>query len=143
VQASRVYAERSSSPPQAAEAPTSGAIAATQSDTSHELSEVTVTSQRRARAETGGVGPRNTIPRRESDAVDERFVGAAAPAPAAANQPTASGTTAHDDPARWLDTIRQLRKDGKVREADEEWERFRAAFPDYAVEESDSARPKH
>jgi hypothetical protein len=35
-----------------------------------------------------------------------------------------------------------LRKDGKVHEADQQWQKFRAAFPDYAVAGTDSARPK-
>jgi hypothetical protein len=143
VEASRVRAEPKYSTPPPAEAPRADAAASRESDTSHDLSEVTVTGQHRARSATGSAGPRNTIPRRASYAVEEGVAGEAASAPAAANQASASGATSHDDPVRWLDTIRQLRKDGKVREADEEWKRFRAAFPEYAVEESDPARPKH
>ena len=33
------------------------------------------------------------------------------------------------DPERWLEQIRQLRKENKQTEADREWRRFREAFP--------------
>lgn len=46
------------------------------------------------------------------------------------------------DPDAWLAYIRELRSTGKLREADEEWKRFLKAYPNYAVDESDSARPK-
>lgn len=47
---------------------------------------------------------------------------------------------AYTDPEAWLKAIRQLRKDNKQEEADKEWRRFREAFPDYDVAETDSAR---
>ena len=105
-----------------------------------DLSEVTVTGQRRALSGSG-VGPRGTVPRpathsRDEQALDNVIVtGSAVQAPAAESPP-------HDDPARWLEAIRQLRKDGKTQQADQEWEKFRAAFPDYTVAEKDLARPK-
>lgn len=43
------------------------------------------------------------------------------------------------DPERWLEEIRQLRRDSKSRAADLEWERFRKEFPDYPVAEDDIA----
>ncbi len=46
----------------------------------------------------------------------------------------------YTDPEAWLKDIRQLREDNKQDEADREWRRFREAFPDYAVPETDSAR---
>lgn len=46
----------------------------------------------------------------------------------------------YTDPEAWLKDIRQLRKDNKQEEADKEWRRFREAFPDYDVAETDSAR---
>lgn len=46
----------------------------------------------------------------------------------------------YSDPEQWLEDIRQLRKDDKQQEADREWRRFRAAFPDYAVAPDDPAR---
>jgi hypothetical protein len=41
---------------------------------------------------------------------------------------------------QWLESIRQLRRDGKTAEADREWTRFREVFPDYPVAEADKAR---
>jgi hypothetical protein len=55
---------------------------------------------------------------------------------------TAAAHSVDLDPQRWLENIRQLRKEGKSTEADREWERFRAAFPDYAVADDDAARKK-
>lgn len=46
----------------------------------------------------------------------------------------------YSDPEAWLEDIRQLRKDNKQAEADREWRRFRVAFPDYQVAETDLAR---
>lgn len=47
---------------------------------------------------------------------------------------------AYLDPEQWLKDIRQLRKDDKQEQADLEWRRFRAAYPDYEVAETDAAR---
>jgi hypothetical protein len=134
--------------PAPAEARRADAAASRERDAqeSQDLSEVVVTGMRRAPAGASGAGPRNSVPRQTSYRIEEEAAAgqaASAPAPAAATQSPAAQSTPHDDPARWLEAIRQLRKDGKVREADQEWERFRAAFPDYAVAESDLARPKH
>jgi hypothetical protein len=46
----------------------------------------------------------------------------------------------YTDPEEWLKDIRQLRKDNKQQDADKEWHRFREAFPDYQVAETDPAR---
>lgn len=46
----------------------------------------------------------------------------------------------YTDPEQWLKDIRQLRKDNKQAEADAEWQRFHAAFPNYPVAETDTAR---
>jgi len=46
----------------------------------------------------------------------------------------------YSDPEQWLEDIRQLRKDNKQQEADREWRRFRAAFPDHEVAADDPAR---
>lgn len=45
-------------------------------------------------------------------------------------------------PETWLEHIRELRKDGSARAADGEWKKFRAAYPDYEVAETDLARSK-
>jgi hypothetical protein len=46
----------------------------------------------------------------------------------------------YSDPEEWLRDIRQLRQQNKPDEADREWRRFRDAFPNYAVAETDTAR---
>jgi hypothetical protein len=46
----------------------------------------------------------------------------------------------YTDPEAWLKDIRQLRKDNKQDQADREWRRFRASFPNYEVAETDAAR---
>jgi hypothetical protein len=43
------------------------------------------------------------------------------------------------EPQDWLEEIRQLRRDGKPREADLAWEQFRKEFPDYQVAADDIA----
>ena len=48
----------------------------------------------------------------------------------------------YTDPEEWLKDIRQLRKDNKQEEADREWRRFLAAFPNHEVAETDAARAK-
>lgn len=47
---------------------------------------------------------------------------------------------AYSDPEAWLQDIRALRKENKQEEADREWQRFRDAFPNYEVAETDLAR---
>jgi hypothetical protein len=47
---------------------------------------------------------------------------------------------ARSDPAAWLEDIRDLRRAGKGADADREWDRFRAAFPDFQVAADDLAR---
>jgi hypothetical protein len=56
------------------------------------------------------------------------------------NADVAAPTHPYSDPEAWLQDIRQLRKDNKQQQADLEWRRFRAAFPDYDVAETDTAR---
>lgn len=48
----------------------------------------------------------------------------------------------HGDPQRWLEHIRELRKNGRNAEADSDWQQFRVRYPDYAVTETDAARSK-
>src|SRR5690606_10401718 len=65
---------------------------------------------------------------------------AAAPA-AAPPAPPAAMSAAPVAPEAWLSEIRRLRLDGDDVNADSEWQRFRKAFPDYAVTDADPARP--
>jgi hypothetical protein len=66
--------------------------------------------------------------------------------PARANASSATGDSratlqkTYTDPEAWLQDIRQLRKDNKQDEADREWRRFLAAFPNHEVAETDAAR---
>jgi hypothetical protein len=90
---------------------------------SGELDDVIVTGARAARNVPRSSGPRETV--RPAAGLDEES-GADAEAPRA--------------PEEWLEVIRDLRREGRNREADDEWARFRQAHPDYAVAESDIAR---
>jgi hypothetical protein len=44
-------------------------------------------------------------------------------------------------PEAWLELIRDLRKAGKIADADREWRAFNAAYPDFDVAPDDVARP--
>jgi hypothetical protein len=87
------------------------------------LEEVIVTGQ--LRREPAGAGPRGTV------------------------RPT-SGPSATEiakqereaDPEAWLRHIRELRTEGKQREADREWRDFMKAYPNYRVDEADTARSR-
>ena len=46
-----------------------------------------------------------------------------------------------DEPQSWLEHIRKLRSDGWTLRADAEWLRFRQKYPDFVVDEADTARP--
>lgn len=75
----------------------------------------------------------------------EVLPGAAAPAPesaadAVAEEGKSPALQQYSDPELWLRDIRQLRRQNRKELADKEWRRFRAAFPNYAVEEGDTAR---
>lgn len=64
--------------------------------------------------------------------------------PLAAAPPTdgaAAQTPPRLAPEVWLERIRELRSEGKVLEADEQWREFIAVYPDYEVESADIARP--
>jgi hypothetical protein len=93
---------------------------------SAQVSEVVVTGQsRRNTAPPPSAGPRDTISRALS-----------------ANAGLADGTpTWESDPPAWLEHIRELRKQNRVIDADHEWERFRKAYPEFEVAETDAARP--
>lgn len=69
------------------------------------------------------------------------------PAPGAVASPQLSSekpesAALHADPQRWLEHIRELRKNGKSAEADSDWKEFRTRYPDYPVAETDAARSK-
>jgi hypothetical protein len=47
------------------------------------------------------------------------------------------------DPQKWLESIRELRRAGKVEEADRAWQEFHKAFPNFPVADDDLARKQH
>lgn len=66
-----------------------------------------------------------------------------APAPVAtATQAPAAAAGPRLQPDVWLERIRELRREGKAIEADEQWREFVKAYPQYEVSETDAARPK-
>ena len=84
-----------------------------------------MTGNRQRRSAGRTAGPRNTI---------------SGSAFSTETRPTADADAEQTDPAKWLEDIRELRRDGKTAEADVAWERFRAAFPDFPVDTDDLAR---
>jgi hypothetical protein len=97
-----------------------------------EISEVAVTGVRRATV-SGGSGPRNTIPQSAFDKAASDEI---------AREEQADAANVQAEPQRWLEHIRQLRKDGKSADADAEWKKFLERYPDYPVDQSDAARSK-
>lgn len=92
--------------------------------------------QRAMRGEQGQVaGPRDTVEKPEPKAV----LSYSRPISASADSMATLQKT-YADPEAWLKDIRQLRKDNKQDEADREWRRFLATFPNYEVAETDAAR---
>jgi hypothetical protein len=94
---------------------------------SAEFDQIAVTSSKTRREPERTVGPRGTILARTSSQLEAG----------------SSADTKYADPRDWLEAIRELREQGRAREADEEWERFRTTHRDFVVEESDPARPEH
>lgn len=102
------------------------APAAAEAEADSDLSEVTVTGGVRSRRATGRTaGPRNTI----------------SPAGLSSAE-TRQSAVMSAAPEKWLERIRDLRRTGRIADADLEWQRFREAYPDFAVAEDDIAR-KH
>lgn len=58
---------------------------------------------------------------------------AVAPAAPSADAAYARALARPPDPQSWLQRIETLRAQGKTQQAEAEWRRFRAAFPDYPV----------
>ncbi len=94
---------------------------------SAEVQEVAVTGARQRRSAGRTAGPRNTI---------------SGSAFRSETRPTADADAEQSDPAKWLEEIRELRRVGRTAEADQAWERFREAFPNFPVAEDDVARKK-
>ncbi len=74
---------------------------------------------------------------------ESAMVGARSAMPAAA-APVSADDAAIDrtQPDVWLEYIRQLRREDKHEDADDEWRAFREKFPDHVVSETDIARSK-
>jgi hypothetical protein len=101
--------------------------AAAEADSSDDdLSSVSVTGTR-ARRPGRSVGPRGTI----SGSISSSEA-----------RPVADEDPERSDPQKWLEGIRELRRAGKVAEADRAWQQFREAFPKFPVADDDLARKK-
>lgn len=103
-----------------------------------EKSELALPKVARERRDAGAPAPvaaPGAAPRAEADAQEVVVTGNAV-----ASRPVSAMVPPFSDPERWLEQIRQLRKENKQTEADREWRRFREAFPDHPVSEVDAAR---
>ena len=89
-----------------------------------DLSSVSITGTRARRAGRTA-GPRGTI---SGSAISSE------------TRPAADEDAEHSDPEKWLEEIRELRRAGKVVEADREWQEFGKAFPNFPVATDDRAR---
>jgi len=94
-----------------------------------DLSSVSVTGTRVRRAGRTA-GPRGTIS-------GSAFRSETRPA---ADEESERSDAQQSDPQKWLEDIRELRRTGKVVEADRAWKQFRAAFPNFPVADDDLAR---
>jgi hypothetical protein len=99
---------------------------ATRNDSALKLEEVIVTAQGRPGA---SVGPRSSIPSANFDEHEP-------------SDAELAKERREANPVNWVAYIRELRADGKARAADREWQRFVKAYPNFLVDESDTARPK-
>lgn len=91
------------------------------------LNEIAVTGSK-IQSGQNAVGPRGTVPAPDSgmtlaDRLSEK-------------------SAREENPERWLAYIRELRQEGKTRQADREWQNFAKRYPNYRVESNDAARPK-
>ena len=104
------------------------AVAVADSDAAS-VDEIAVTSSRvqAVRAAGQGAGPRGTVtsPVEESQAREALLQ-----------------RVRESDPQRWLEYIRELRRENKGGQADREWRSFIKAYPDYTVDEKDVARAR-
>ena len=107
----------------------SAALSKEEADSASEVEETSVTSTRTRRGPGRTAGPRGTISTTSSLAGESR--------PASDDE-----RADRSDPAAWLEEIRDLRRAGKVADADREWDLFHKAFPDFQVADDDIARRK-
>ncbi len=99
-----------------------------------DVSEVVATGSRVRRAPGRTAGPRGTTSGSASaTALSSDMRQQAANAAAQAE---------HPDPGKWLEEIRELRRKGKVADADREWQRFSATYADFEVAADDIARKR-
>jgi hypothetical protein len=102
--------------------------ATAEADSADDLSSVSVTGTRTRRAGRTA-GPRQTI---SGSALSSETRPAA--------DEDAAGADQRSDPQKWLESIRELRRAGKVEEADRAWQEFHKAFPNFPVADDDLAR---
>jgi hypothetical protein len=104
-------------------------VAERQTSVQTDLSEIVVTAQVRKQSANSGAGPHSTVPPAN---FEERE-----PSDAELAKQYREAT-----PTAWLTYIRELRTNGKSSTADREWKRFVKAYPNYTVDQGDSARPR-
>jgi hypothetical protein len=102
-----------------------GVAADSSANAETQLQEAVVTGTRQRRSAGRTAGPRNTI---------------SGSAFSSEKRPAADPDAEQIDPAKWLEEIRDLRRAGKIAEADRAWEQFREAFPNFPVKDDDVAR---
>jgi hypothetical protein len=119
--------QKSAAPAQRREQSAAG-VADSREATDVDLQEVAVTGSKVKRPAQAIAGPRGTITQNAAVSARSDEMNAAAHWRA--------------QPQSWLEHVRQMRKQGPADEADREWDRFRAVYPDYAVAETDTARAK-
>jgi hypothetical protein len=110
----------------------SAALSKEEADAASDVQEISITGARSGRGPGRTAGPRGTISSPGSFASDTR--------PASDDERADKADRA--DPEAWLEEIRELRRAGKTADADREWARFHAAFPDFHVADDDIARKK-
>jgi hypothetical protein len=104
------------------------APAPAEADSADDLSSVSVTGNTRVRR-AGRTAPRATA---SGSALSSETRPAA--------DEDAERADLRSDPQKWLEEIRELRRAGKVEEADRGWEQFHKAFPNFPVADDDLAR---
>ncbi len=121
-------------PPRAAgNARETGERGEAEAEADSDVSSVAVTGGRTRRATGRTAGPRNTI---SGAALSGEM------RQSADNSTDNSAQAEQRDPEKWLEQIRDLRREGRSDEADREWQRFTEAHPDFEVADDDIAR-KH
>lgn len=93
---------------------------------SAEVAQSAATADRAQQTPAQRVGPRETVP------MDERVL---------SRTEAEMKQRREDDAPQWLEYIRELRRDGRAGDADQQWRAFIARHPEFVVDARDQARP--